>query len=116
MSVLLISIRGGTGDEKLLFDAVEKHECSAIGYSNAWIGRTKGEVDTLLATQNQLPDKCVSFANKAFEQNIVKKITNVVFTLRVCKEEDKFIDEMESYYNNLIKKKQLRQVKQFVIS
>ena len=116
LSVLLISIRGGTGDEKLLFDAVEKHECSAIGYSNAWIGRTKGEVDTLLATQNQLPDKCVSFANKAFEQNIVKKITNVVFTLRVCKEEDKFIDEMESYYNNLIKKKQLRQVKQFVIS
>ena len=103
MSVLLISIRGGTGDEKLLFDAVEKHECFVFGYLNAWIGRTKAEVDTLLATQNQLSDKCVSFANKTFEQNIVKKITNVVFTLRVCKGEDKFIDEMESYYNNLIK-------------
>ena len=34
LSVLLISIRGGTGNEKLLFDAVEKHECSAFGYLN----------------------------------------------------------------------------------
>ena len=103
LSVLLISIRGGTGDEKLLFDAVEKHECSAFGYLNTWIGKIKEEVDTLQATQNQLSDKCVSFANKTFEQNIVKKITNVVFTLRVCKRKDKFIDEMESYYNNLMK-------------
>ena len=103
LSVLLVSIRSGTGDEKLLFDAVEKHERSAFGCLNRWIGRIKKEVDTLLATQNQLSDKCVSFANKTFEQNIVKKTTNVVFTLRVCKREDKFIDQMESYYNNLTK-------------
>ena len=103
LSVLLVSIRSGTGDEKLLFDAVEKHERSAFGYLNRWIGRIKKEVDTLLSTQNQLSDKCVSFANKTFEQNIVKKTTNVVFTLRVCKREDKFIDQMESYYNNLTK-------------
>ena len=103
LSVLLISIRGGTGNEKLLFDAVEKHECSAFDYLNTWIGRMKEEADTLLATQNQLSDKCVSFANKTFEQKIVKKIINVVFTLRVCKREDKFMDEMGSYYNNFMK-------------
>ena len=103
LSVLLVSIRSGTGDENLLFDAVEKHESSVFGYLNRWIGRIKKEVDTLLATQNQLSDKCVSFANKTFEQNIVKKTTNVVFTLRVCKREDEFIDEMESYYNNFTK-------------
>ena len=56
-----------------------------------------------MATQNQLSDKCVSFANKTFEQNIMEKITNVVFTRRVCKREDKFIGEMESCYNNLMK-------------
>ena len=50
LSVLLVSIRSGTGDEKLLFDAVEKHERSAFGYLNRWIGRTNIEVDTLLAT------------------------------------------------------------------
>ena len=33
----------------------------------------------------------------------MKKITNVVFTLGVCKREDKFIGEMESCYNNLMK-------------
>ena len=108
LSVLLISIRSGTGDEKLLFDTVEKHERSAFGYLNTWIGRIKKEVDTLLAIQNQLSDKCVSFANKTFEQNIVKKTTNVVFTLKVCKREDKFINEMESYYNNLTKNETTR--------
>ena len=103
LSVLLVPIRSGTGDEKLLFDAVAKHESSVFGYLTRWIRRRKIEVDTLLATQNQLGDKYVSFANKTFEQNIVKKIANAVFTLRVCKREDDFIDEMKSYYNNLTK-------------
>ena len=108
LSVLLVSIRSGTGDEKLLFDAVEKHERSAFGYLNRWIGRTNIEVDTLLATQNQLCDKCVSFANKTFEQNIVKKTTNSVFTLRVCKRENDFLDKMENYYNYLTKNEATR--------
>ena len=103
LSVLLVSIRRGTGDEKLLFDAVEKHERSAFGFLNRWIGRIKKEVDNLLATQSHLSKECASFENQTFEQDIVKKTTNVVFTLRVCKREDEFIDEMENYYNNLPK-------------
>ena len=101
LSVLLVSIRSGTGHEKLLFDAVEKHERSAFGFLNKWIGRIKKEVDTLLATQNQLSNECESFENQTFDQDSVKKTINVVFTLRVCKREDEFIDEMENYYNNL---------------
>ena len=103
LSVLLVGIRSGTGDEKLLFDAVDKHERSAFGYLNIWIERIKEEVDNLLATQYQLSEECISFANKTFEQNIVKKIANVVFTLRVCKREDKFIDKMQIYYDTLAK-------------
>ena len=98
LSVLLVSIRSGTGDEKLLFNAVERHEHSSFGYLSTWIRRIKEEVDTLLATQTQLS---VSFANKSFEQNIVEKTTTVVFTLKVCRIEDKFLNEMESHYNNL---------------
>ena len=98
LSVLLVSIRSGTGDEKLLFDAVERHEHSTFGYVSTWMRRIKEEVDVLLATQTLLP---VSFANKRFEQNIVEKTTSVVFTLKVCKREDKFLEEMESHYNNL---------------
>ena len=101
LSVLLVSIRSGTGHEKLLFDALEKHERSAFGFLNRWIGRIKKEVDTLLTTQNQLSNECESFENQTFEQDSVKKTINVVFTLRVCKREDEFIDEMENYYNNL---------------
>ena len=103
LSALLVSIRSGTSNEKLLFDAVEKHEHSAFGYLNTWIGTTKWEVDTLLETQNQLSDENVCNVNTTFEENIVKKTTNVVFTLKVCEREDHFIDEMESCYNNLIK-------------
>ena len=99
LSVLLVSIRKGTDDEKLLFDAVEKHEHSAFGYLSTWIRRITKEVDNLLATQTLLS---VSFANKKFEQNIVEKTTSVVFTLKMCASEDKFLDEMESCYNNLI--------------
>ena len=69
-----------------------------MDWNNKW------EVDTLLETQNQLSDEYVSNVNTTFEQNIVKKTTNVAFTLKVCKREDHFIDEMESYYKNLIKK------------
>ena len=103
LSALLVSIRSGTSNEKLLFDAAEKHEHSAFGYLNTWIGTTKWEVDTLLETQNQLSDENVCNVNTTFEENIVKKTTNVVFTLKVCKREDHFIEEMESYYKNLIK-------------
>ena len=103
MSALLVSTRSGSSDEKLILDAVEKHLNSAFGYLNTWIGTTKWEVDTLLETQNQLSDEYVSNANTTFEQNIVKKTTNVVFTLKVCERKDYFIDEMESYYNNLMK-------------
>ena len=98
---LLVSIRKGTAEENLLLDAIQKHEHSAFGYLNEYIGRIKKEVDTLLAIQNQLPDKCVSFANETFEQIIVKKATNIVLTLQVCEKEDDFIGEMESYYINL---------------
>ena len=98
LSVLLVSIRSGTSDEKLLFDAVERHENSTFGYLSEWMRRIKEEVDTLLATQTQLS---VSFANKKFEQNIIKRIVTIVFTLKVCKREDKFLDEMENHYNNL---------------
>ena len=98
LSVLLVSIRSGTGDEKLLFDAVKRHEHSSFGYLSTWMRRIKVEVDTLLATQTQLS---VSFANQKFEQKIVEKTTTVVFTLKVCKREDRFLDEMESHYNNL---------------
>ena len=108
LSVLLVSIRSGTEDEKLLFDAFEKHECSPFGHLNTWIRRIKDEVDILLAIQNQLLNKCVFFSNKTLEQNIVKNTTNVVFTLRVYKNEDKFIDEMESYYNSLTKNETTR--------
>ena len=101
LSDLLVSIRSGTRDEKLLFDAVKKHEHSAFGHLAAWLGKIKKEVDTLLATQNYLLDEYVPFANKTFEQSIVKKTTNVVFTLKVSKREDEFIKEMESYYNTL---------------
>ena len=101
LSDLLVSIRSGTSDEKLLFDAVKKHEHSAFGHLAAWIDKIKTEVDTLLATQNQLLEEYISFADKTFEQSIVKKTTNVVFTLKVCKREDEFINEMERYYNNL---------------
>ena len=103
LSALLVSIRSCTNDEKQLFDAVEEHKHSAFGYLNTWIGTAKWEVDTLLETQNQLSDEYVSNVNTTFEQNIVKKTINVVFTLKVCKKEDHFIDEMESYYKNLIK-------------
>ena len=98
---LLILIRKGTSDENLLFNAAQQHEHSAFGYLNEYIGRIKEEVDTLLAVENQLSDKMVSFANEGFEQNIQKKTTNVVFTLQVCEKEDEFINEMESYYINL---------------
>ena len=108
LSVLLVAIRSGTEDEKLLFDAFEKHECSPFGHLNMWIRRIKDEADILLAIQNQLLDKCVFFSNKTLEQNIVKNRTNVVFTLRVYKNEDKFIDEMESYYNSLTKNETTR--------
>ena len=103
MSALLVSTRSGSSDEKLILDAVEKHLNSAFGYLNTWIGTTKWEVDTLLETQNQLSDENVCNVNTTFEENIVKKTTNVVFTLKVCKREDHFIEEMESYYKNLIK-------------
>ena len=101
LSVLLVSIRSGTNDEKLLSDAFEKHEHSAFGYLNPWIRRTRLEIDTLLETQNQLSEEYISYANTLFEESILKKTTNVVFTMKVCKRDDKFIDEMESYYNNL---------------
>ena len=101
LSVLLVSIRSGTSDQKLLSDAVEKHEHSAFGYLNAWIEKIKLEINTLLETQNQFSEKYVSFENTIFDKNVVKKTTNVVFTMKVCKRDDKFIDEMESYYNNL---------------
>ena len=102
LSVLLVSIRNGTSDKKVLSDAVGKHERSAFGYFNmgTWIGRTKWEVDTLLAIQSQLPDKYVSFPNQTFEQNLLKKKINVAFTLKIC-EKDAFIDKMENYYHNL---------------
>ena len=108
LSVLLVAIRSGTEDEKLLFDAFEKHECFPFGHLNIWIRRIKDEADILLAIQNQFLDKCVFFSNKTLEQNIVKNRTNVVFTLRVYKNEDKFIDEMESYYNSLTKNETTR--------
>ena len=103
LSGLLVSIRNGTDDKKVLSDAVEKHERSPFGYfyMGTWIGRTKWEVDTLLAIQNQLPDKCVSFPNETFEQNILKEKINVVFTLKICKKEDAFIDKMGNYYHHL---------------
>ena len=105
LSVLLLSIRSGTADEEQLLDAVEKHEHSAFGYLNVWIGKIKEEIDTLLAIQRPLLDECVSFTNKTFEQNIVRKIINVVFTMKVCKREDKFIEKMKHYYSNLIRNK-----------
>ena len=58
----------------------------------------------MLATQKQLPDKYVSFVNKAFEQNIVKKTINVVFTLKTCKREDEFFYKMENYCYNLTRR------------
>ena len=97
LSDLLVSIRSGTSDEKLLFDAVKKHEHSAFGHLAAWIDKIKTEVDTLLATQNQFLEEYISFADKTFEQSIVKKTANVVFTLKVCKREEEFINEMERY-------------------
>ena len=97
LSDLLVSIRSGTSDEKLLFDAVKKHEQSAFGHLAAWIDKIKTEVDTLLATQNQFLEEYISFADKTFEQSIVKKTANVVFTLKVCKREEEFINEMERY-------------------
>ena len=101
LSALLVSIRSGTAEEKLLFDAAENHEKSAFGHLNTWIGAMKGELDNLIAIQKELSNECVSFANKGFEQNIVKKSTKVVLTMKICKREDKFIEEMRSYYNNL---------------
>ena len=103
LSALLVSIRSGTGKEKLLLDAIKNHEHSTFGYLNTWIRTTKGEVDTLMEIQKQLSDENVCNVNTTFASNIVKKATNVVFTLKVCKREDHFIDEMESYYKNLIK-------------
>lgn len=100
LSNLLVSIRIGKKNEEQLHHTVENHEHSPFGYLNKWIGKMKEEVSTLLATQKQLSDVCVSF-----EQNIVKKTTNVVFTLKVSKNEDQFIDEMEIYYNRLAKEK-----------
>ena len=105
LSVLLVSVRSGTAEEEQLLDAVEKHEHSVFGYLNIWIRKIKEEVDTLLAIQSQLSGEYVFFANKAFEQNIGRKITNVVFTMEVSKREDKFTDEMKYYYNNLIRNK-----------
>ena len=69
------------------------------------VRKIKEEIDTLLAVQRQLSDECVSFANKTFEQDIVRKIINVVFTTKVCKREDEFIEKMKHYYNNLTRNK-----------
>ena len=100
LSVLLVSIRSGTTDEKLLFDAAKNHENSVFGYLNTWIEGMKDEIGNFIEIENELSSECVSFANKAFEQNTVKKATKVVLTIKVFQREDKFIEEMRSYYNN----------------
>ena len=102
LSVLLVSIRSGTADEKLLFDAAKNHESSVFGYLNTWIERTKDEIDNLKAIKNESLPHLFSFPNNAFGQKIKEKATEVALTMKVCKREDKFIGEMRSYYNNLL--------------
>ena len=96
---LLKSIRSGSVKEELLIDAFKQHNQSAFGSLNEWLQKIKKVAKLLFVIQNQLPDDLVSFSNDPYVQDPGKKI-RIVLLLKVCKNQDKFIDEMLRYYQN----------------
>ena len=96
---LLKSIRSSANDEKSLLDTIKQHEQSVFGSLGKWLKKKEHFVTRLLVIQNQLPADLVYFSNKDDVQNTESK-THIALVLKVCKKEDKFINEMEKYYNN----------------
>ena len=96
LTPLVLSIRSGSEVEDLLSDTFQKHQSSPFAYLALWLQKIKKEVDTLLLIEKQLSEVGVSFVSEDLLRSIVKKIS-VVFTLKVSKREDLFINEMENY-------------------
>ena len=100
------SYRSGSNKVNLLTDAIQKHDQSAFGILNEWLKKIERIVRKLLA----IPFDLLSFSDEDSVQNTGEK-TNIVLLLKICKKEDKFIDEMLNYYDNATMQKTLATTK-----
>ena len=93
---LILSVRNDSEDKNLLSHSFRKHRSSLYRYLALWIGKIKGEVDTMLIIEKQLSDAGVLFVSDDFLQSNVKRTISIVLTLKVSKRKDDFINKIEN--------------------